>query len=123
MQLQPGEQGIKELLYTARNLYKPVARLQKGTRPLASIQPYGPTGNSVRGNIQSLPSRQHAVPGTQEKGIWHNRKVVRNKDNGVKSPIVPECLSRKKMALLKPDGESEHLTSVVWEEALFKTGQ
>lgn len=122
MQLQPGEQGIKELFHTVRRLYKPVARLQKGTRPLASIQPYGPAGNSVRGNIQSLPSRQYTVPGTQEKGIWHNKQVVRSTDNCVKILVVPACLNRKKLSLLKSNGESECLTSLVWEEALFETG-
>lgn len=121
--MQPGEQRTKELLYTARIHYKPVTRLQKGTRPLASIQPQGPAGNSIRENIQSLPSRQHTVPGIQKKVIWHNGQVVRNKDNRVKSPVVPECLNRKKLALLKPNGESECLTSLVWEQALFETGQ
>lgn len=106
MQLQPGKQAIKELFYTVRNLYKPVTRLQKCTGPLASIQPHGPAGNSVGGNIQPLPSRQDTVPGTQEKGIWHNRQMVRNRDNHVKSPVVSDCLNRKKMALLmKPNEE------------------
>lgn len=46
----------KELkILSVRNLYNQLQGCRKGTRPLASIQPDGPAGNSVRGNIQSPP--------------------------------------------------------------------
>lgn len=68
--MQPVEQGIKDLFYAVRSLSKAAARLQRGTRALASIQRDGPAGNFIRGNVQSLPGRQQIVPGTQERGIW-----------------------------------------------------